>query len=105
MVFLRRTELFALEEELGTSLSLGMAAAFIRGALIFTLSITSWLQCGSLSLVAQILHPASGDELYGMEAPSESLEGKVTKPKHAVGVQIQPVGSLESFPFVQGSLD
>ncbi|KFO25294.1 hypothetical protein H920_13322 [Fukomys damarensis] len=36
-----------------------MAAVLIRGALIFTMSITSWLQCRSFSLVAQILHPTA----------------------------------------------
>ncbi|EHB09200.1 Tumor protein D52 [Heterocephalus glaber] len=40
-----------------------MAPAFIRGALIFTMSITSWFQCESLSLVAQILHLTSVDFL------------------------------------------
>ncbi|KFO22622.1 Cartilage intermediate layer protein 2 [Fukomys damarensis] len=62
-VFLLRTRLFSLEEELGTSLSLAMAAAFIRGALTLTTSITSWLRCGPLSLVAQILHLTSVDFL------------------------------------------
>lgn len=38
------------------SLSLGVAAAFCLGILAFTVGIASWLQCRSLSLVAQILH-------------------------------------------------
>ncbi|KFO18263.1 hypothetical protein H920_20351 [Fukomys damarensis] len=63
MVFLRRSRLFSLEEELGAFLLLGMAAAFIRGVLIFTMNNTSWLQCGSLSLLAQILHRMSTDFL------------------------------------------
>ncbi|EHB09148.1 Amiloride-sensitive cation channel 1, neuronal [Heterocephalus glaber] len=40
-----------------------MAAVFVKGALIFTVRITSWLQCGSLSLVAEILHLTSIDAL------------------------------------------
>ncbi|KFO27075.1 hypothetical protein H920_11480 [Fukomys damarensis] len=51
-----QTWLFSLEEELGASLSLGMAAVLIMGAPVFTVSITSGLPCGSFNLVAQILH-------------------------------------------------
>lgn len=41
--------------ELRFSLSLRMALVLVRGALILILGVTSWLQCGSLSLLAQIL--------------------------------------------------
>lgn len=43
---------------LESSQSLRMTAVFFRGALVLTLSVVSWLQCRSLSMVAQILHPA-----------------------------------------------
>lgn len=38
-------------------LPLGMAAVLIKGVLIFMVSINSWPQYGSFSLVAQSLHP------------------------------------------------
>ncbi|KFO30203.1 hypothetical protein H920_08398 [Fukomys damarensis] len=63
MVFTMRTWLFSSEEELRASLSLGKAAVLIRGALIFTTSITFWHQCRSLSLMAQILNPTGTDFL------------------------------------------
>ncbi|KFO36562.1 hypothetical protein H920_02016 [Fukomys damarensis] len=74
MVFLMRTWLFSwsLEEELRASLSLVMAAVLVKGALIFTVSITPWLQCRSLTLVAQILHPwnrISGFHHYPLGLP------------------------------------
>ncbi|KFO25421.1 hypothetical protein H920_13182 [Fukomys damarensis] len=36
-----------------------MAAVPFRKALVFALSVTSWLQCRSLDLVAQTLHPTN----------------------------------------------
>lgn len=61
--FLIWTWLLSMEEELGSSLSLGMAAVVFGGALIFTLSTDSWLQCKSLSILAHILYPTSTDLL------------------------------------------
>lgn len=58
MVFLIQTRLCS-SEELGALLLLEMAAVSIRGALIFTVNITGWLQSGSLSWVAQSLHLTS----------------------------------------------
>ncbi|KFO35106.1 hypothetical protein H920_03504 [Fukomys damarensis] len=58
-----QTQLLWSEEELGASLSLGMAAVLVRGALVLPVSVTSGLQCSSLSLVAQILHPSGADFL------------------------------------------
>ncbi|KFO36081.1 hypothetical protein H920_02455 [Fukomys damarensis] len=84
MVFLMQTRLFSSEEELGTSLSLGMAAAFIRGALIFTMTITSRLRCGSLSLVAQTLHFTS----IGFWLPPRAFGPSIpTSMRHRRGLQ------------------
>lgn len=51
-VFLRPTWLFSSELELGVSVSLGLAADSLSA-----LSVASWLQGRSLSLVARILYP------------------------------------------------
>lgn len=61
--FLVWSRLFTLSEEFWTSLSLRMAVILLRWDLVLTLSVASWLQSRTLSLLAQIPHPAGTDFL------------------------------------------
>lgn len=54
--FLIGTSLLSSEVELLSLLSLGIAAVLFQGALGF-LCIAFWLECRSLTLLGEILHP------------------------------------------------
>lgn len=62
LALLTGARLFSSEER-RSSLSLRMAAGVVGGALVLTLSIASWLQCRSHSLLAQIVHLTGKDFL------------------------------------------
>lgn len=59
-----------------------------RAALVFVLSVTSWLQNGSLTLPAQLLHPTCIDFLLPLMtfAPSQCRFIKQTRMKHYCGL-------------------
>ncbi|KFO20079.1 hypothetical protein H920_18503 [Fukomys damarensis] len=72
-----------------------MAAAFIRGSLTFTVSITFGLQCGSLSLVVQILHLMSMDFLASTTDLWAFQVEILNTDKHGLVMGSKPLSALE----------